>query len=85
MTTTRHHDAAEPMGHRAPDDVAPVLTVDLHNCYDGTEYAGLEDAVQKLPGVTTVHLDRTRGVLHIGYDPAVTRAADLEEALHRTG
>lgn len=62
-----------------------VVEVDLKNAYNGTEYADLERYVRTLPGVVTVHLDRTRGVAHLGYDPSQTTPARLEEALLRCG
>jgi hypothetical protein len=39
-----------------------------------TWYASLESILRGLRGVSGVHLDRTRGVAHVTYDPAVTDA-----------
>ena len=66
-------------------DGAPVIEVDIRNAYDASEYAGLEECFRGLPGVTAVHLDRTRGVAHIGYDPAMTTSEALEGYLARCG
>jgi hypothetical protein len=66
-------------------DVSPVLEVDIMNAYDASEYAGLEECLRGLPGVTAVHLDRTRGVAHLGYDPAVTTPEAFEGYLSRCG
>src|SRR5262245_43191647 len=64
---------------------SPVIEVDIRNAYDASEYAGLEDCRRGLPGVTAVHLDRTRGVAHLGYDPAVTIPEALEGYLSGCG
>lgn len=40
-------------------DGAPVIEVDIGNAYDASEYAGLEERLRGLTGVTSVHLDRT--------------------------
>ena len=62
-----------------------VAEVDLKNAYDASEYAGLETYLRKLPGAVGAHLDRTRGVAHVQYDPAQTTPARLEESLRRCG
>ncbi len=66
-------------------DASPVIEVDIRNAYDASEYAGLEECLRGLQGVTAVHLDRTRGVAHLGYDPAVTTPEALEGYLSRCG
>ncbi|GBF04668.1 heavy metal translocating P-type ATPase [Deinococcus aerius] len=38
-----------------------------------------------MPGVTSVHLDRTRGVAHLGYDPGTVTPEELERRLHAFG
>jgi Cu2+-exporting ATPase len=62
-----------------------VIEVDLKNAYDASEYANLESYVSKLPGVHKVHLDRTRGVAHLTYDPSVMTAEQIEGDLHGCG
>ncbi len=62
-----------------------VAEVDIRNAYDGSEYADLEGYFRKLPGVNEVHLDRTRGVAHLSYDPAVTSPKTLEDRLRQRG
>ena len=64
---------------------APVVEVDIRNAYNGSEYADLEGHFRSLPGVTGVHLDRTRGVAHLSYNPAETTAERLGERLARDG
>src|SRR5262247_75780 len=66
-------------------DASPVIEVDIGNAYDASEYAGLEEHLRGLPGATSVHLDRTRGVAHLGYDPAVTTPEALEGRLSQCG
>jgi Cu2+-exporting ATPase len=65
--------------------VEAVVEVDIRNAYNGSEYADLEAYFRALPGVTGVHLDRTRGVAHLGYDPAQTTPERLNERLARDG
>ena len=64
------HDHAQ--GHAGGQAARAVAEVDVRNAYDGSEYASLESVLRGLPGVLGVHLDRTRGVAHLTYDPAVT-------------
>ena len=73
--------------HPAPTSAVPpsVLEVTLRSCHDASEYAGLETALKKVPGVTSVHLDRTRGVAHLGYDPRTVSQPELEKRLHAAG
>jgi Cu2+-exporting ATPase len=84
MATPVHHEQHTHSGHGS-DGTARVAEVDIRNAYNGTEYSDLEAYFGGLPGVTSVHLDRTRGVAHVAYDPAVTSAEQLEEALARCG
>src|SRR5438105_254980 len=69
----------------AGNNLSRIVEVELRSAHDGTEYADLEAYLQTVPGVTSVHLDRTRGVAHLGYDPSVTSARQLAAALTRCG
>jgi len=62
-----------------------VIEVDLKNAYDASEYANLESYLSKLNGVHGFHLDRTRGVAHLTYDPSVTTAEQIAADLHGCG
>src|SRR5262245_20327237 len=62
-----HHDH----GHSVTEAPSPVVEVDIRSAYNGTEYAGFEQDLHQLPGVTGARLDRTRGVAHLSYDPAI--------------
>ena len=62
-----------------------VLEVAFGNCHDASEYAGLEVKLNMLPGVLSVHIDRTRGVAHLGFDTATVSADDLRVRLHAAG
>ncbi|MDX2008497.1 MAG: heavy metal translocating P-type ATPase [Meiothermus sp.] len=62
-----------------------ILEVALKDCYNGTEQAGLEDFLRGLPGVGAVHLDRSRAVAHLTYDPAQTSPDTLHQAIKRAG
>ncbi|WP_084474649.1 heavy metal translocating P-type ATPase [Deinococcus pimensis] len=62
-----------------------VLEVSFRDCHDGSELAGLEDALTRVQGVEGVHLDRTRAVAHLAYDPTVVSGADLRARLHAAG
>ncbi len=72
-----------PSSARAPQN--PVLEVALKNCYNASEFAALEGNLAHVPGVTGVHLDRTRGVAHLEYDPAQTSQTVLEASLKSAG
>ena len=63
------------------DAPAMAVEVDIKNAYSGGDYACL----QALRCVTGAHLDRTRGVAHLSYDPALTTPQRLEDQLRRCG
>lgn len=63
----------------------PVLEVVLKSCYNASEQAGLEDHLAKLSGVHSVHLDRSRAVAHLCYDPAQTSPETLRARLELDG
>jgi P-type Cu2+ transporter len=62
-----------------------VVEIALTGCFCGTELAHLERDLARRPGVTSVHIDRTCSVAHVGFDPAQTDRARLEEFLHSCG
>src|SRR4051812_47065114 len=62
-----------------------VLDVALRDCFCGSEQAGLETRLAALPGVHGAHVDRTRAVVHVTYDPAFTSEPALRDQLHRWG
>ena len=62
-----------------------VAEVSLKNVYDGSEYADVERCLLGVPGVAAAHLDRTRGVAHVTYDPSLTTPERLEAQLQRRG
>ena len=72
-------------GASNPKKRLPVAEVDIRNAYDGSEYADLERYLRSLPGVMDAHLDRTRGVAHLGYDPSMTTPKQLEDRLRGRG
>ncbi|MFC3832948.1 MULTISPECIES: copper-translocating P-type ATPase [Deinococcus] len=76
---TRPHDPAH---HPGTEPSVRVLEVAFRSCHDGSELAGLERRLARLTGVQSVHLDRTRAVAHLGYDPAAVTETDLRHQLH---
>src|SRR5262249_44608222 len=62
-----------------------VIELAVRNAHDASEYAGLEEYLRGLRGITAVHLDGTRGVAHLSYDPAVTTPKAIEEHLNGCG
>ncbi|OWL95432.1 copper-translocating P-type ATPase [Deinococcus indicus] len=76
MTTHDHS------GHQTP---GAVLEVAFRNCHDGSEFADLERSLARVVGVTSVHIDRTRAVAHLGYDPEAVTEAELRHRLHQAG
>ena len=79
MTT---HDHSGHHGHQTP---GAVLEVEFRNCHDGSEFADLERSLTRVPGVTSVHIDRTRAVAHLGYDRGTVTEAELRHRLHGAG
>lgn len=75
----KHHETSETNPAQA------VAEVKLGNAYDASEYADLEKFCLWLPGVTGAHLDRTRGVAHLSYDPSVTTSQAIEARLQGCG
>ncbi len=62
-----------------------VLEVKLKNCFDASEQANLENRLRQLEGVSGVHLDRTRAVAHLSYDPTNTSPKALEARIKADG
>ncbi|MGH7379538.1 MAG: heavy metal translocating P-type ATPase [Candidatus Methylomirabilales bacterium] len=62
-----------------------VVEVALENCSCASEQAGLEQALQRFEGVKSVHLDRTRAVAHVAYNPALTNLEAIHAQLERAG
>lgn len=71
--------------HAPPTVPSGVLEVALKNCHGGTDLAGAERFLQSLPGVQSVHLDRTQGVAHLGYDLGRTNEAALRTQIEHAG
>jgi Cu2+-exporting ATPase len=80
MSATGHHQQ-----HTAHPGGETIAEIALTGCWCGTELSHLEDDLVRQPGVTSVHIDRTRSVAHVGYDPARTDRASLEEYLRHGG
>lgn len=76
---TQHHH------HRHPPAAPSVLEVALKNCHGGTGLAAAETYLHGLPGVSSVHLDRSRSVVHLGYDPAQTNEQTLRSEIEKAG
>jgi len=76
--TDSHNDATVPAS-------SAVAEVSLKSAYGGSEYADVERSLLGLPGVAAAHLDRTRGVAHVTYDPSVTAPERLEVQFQRCG
>ncbi|WP_264776806.1 heavy metal translocating P-type ATPase [Deinococcus aetherius] len=72
-------------GHHPHGAGQGVLEVSFKNCFDASEFADLEENLARVPGVTGVHLDRTRGVAHLTYDPGTVMAESLKHHLHAAG
>ncbi len=62
-----------------------VLEVAFRNCHDASEYVDAGAWLEGIPGVLSVHLDRTRGMAHLGYDPAAVSAERLRARLKAAG
>jgi Cu2+-exporting ATPase len=74
------HESSESPARRAAGH-----ELDVQNAYDASEFADVETYLRGLPGVDEVHLDRTRGVAHVTYDPTATSPERLEATLTRCG
>ncbi|MEW6421653.1 MAG: heavy-metal-associated domain-containing protein, partial [Deinococcota bacterium] len=77
---THHHGQTE-----ASTQTSSVLEVAFRNCYDGSEFADLERSLSAIAGVQSVHIDRTRAVAHLGYDPGNVTEPELRRRLHAAG
>src|SRR5262249_29477959 len=75
------HDHSDKDGIAAASSAVAELS--LKSAYNGSEYADVERSLLGLPGVATAHLDRTRGVAHVTYDPSVTTPECLEAQFRR--
>jgi len=62
-----------------------VVEVALRDCFCATELADLERALGGLAGVLGVHIDRTRSLAHLRYDPGRTEADTVRARVHALG
>jgi len=62
-----------------------MLEVAFRNCHAASEYADMEASFRRRPGVLSVHVDRTRGVAHLGYAPGVVSSDQLSAAFEASG
>jgi P-type Cu2+ transporter len=69
----------------ASDGNRSLIEIDLENASEGSEYANVESYLSNLHGIEAVHVDRTRGVAHLTYDPSVTTSEAIEADLHGCG
>src|SRR5258708_5338960 len=67
------------------EDAPAMIEVGLRNAYDASEYASIEQSLRQFHGISAVHLDRTRGVAHVTYNPSVTTAEAIQSALQNYG
>lgn len=82
---TRHHETHH-HGHTGNHaGTSAILEVAFRNCYDGSEFADLERSLSGIQGVHSVHIDRTRAIAHLGYDPGTVSEAELRRRLHTAG
>lgn len=76
----------DPDSHRTQTNApAAVVEVGINNAYSGSDCTSLESCFRNVQGVTDVHLDRTRGVVHLSYDPGLTTPETVEDQLSRRG
>ncbi len=80
-----HHPHEHPVVSPHPHPSNAVLEVVMKNCHGGTDLAGAEQFLQTLPGVLSVHLDRTLSVAHLGYDLKRTDQAALRAQIEKAG
>ena len=71
--------------NQAPSAPPAVLEVAFRDCHDASENADAGAWLEGIPGVLSVHFDRTRGVAHLGYDPAAVSAERLRARLKAAG
>ncbi|WP_102124933.1 heavy metal translocating P-type ATPase [Deinococcus planocerae] len=82
---TRQHETHHHGQTGASTQTSSVLEVAFRNCYDGSEFADLERSLSAIEGVQSVHIDRTRAVAHLGYDPGTVTEPELRRRLHAAG
>ena len=84
--TSEHGGAhAGRAGHGGHAPAASVAEVALRDAYGASDLASLEGCLGRLDGVSSVHVDRTRLVAHVAFDPARTSAGEIERAAARIG
>src|SRR5262249_51438739 len=66
-------------------DTISTTEVKLGNAYDGSEYSSIETFLGGVSGVVDVHLDRTRGVVHVAYNPSAITTDAIETCLNGCG
>ena len=72
-------------GHHQDAPPARVGEVALTFCFCGGELAGLEEFLTRQPGIRSAAADRTRAIIDVGFDPAVTDSQRIERLLRDGG
>jgi P-type Cu2+ transporter len=79
------HEHLNKPGHGSGRPSPNLAEIALRNAYDASDYACLERCLRELPGIADVHLDRTRGVAHLSYEPSQTSPQQLQSDAEKLG
>ena len=85
MATNSEHEHFNKPGHGSVRPSPKVAEIALRNAYNAGDYACLERCLRELPGITDVHLDRTRGVAHLSYEPSQTSPQQIQSDAEKLG
>jgi Cu2+-exporting ATPase len=85
MARDSEHEHLNEPGRGNTSPAAGVAEISFRNAYDASDYACLERCLREMPGITDVHLDRTRGIAHLSYNAAQTSPEKIEAGAVRLG
>ena len=85
MAANSEYENLNKSRHDGVNPSPTVAEIGIRNAYDASDYACLERCLRELAGVTDVHLDRTRGVAHLGYDFSQTSPEKIQSDIERLG
>jgi Cu2+-exporting ATPase len=73
------------MHHPHHKTASAIAEVSLRTCHGGSDLESMEEHARGLLGVREVHVDRTRCVAHVSFDPTTTSEERLGDSLQRMG
>lgn len=85
MTEHNHHHHTSMSKQREMSGGHAMLELEITNYFMGSACPDVEEHVRAAPGVHSVNLNRTSGIIQVGYDPGQTGREAIIEAVKHCG